>query len=68
MRRGGLAKQVGTTILSDVTFVFLSLAEKGTGRQSGLSPTFSRIMARAKFAGEVLREAAKERLRVLATR
>jgi integrase len=44
---------------SDKAFVFPSLAGKGTGGRSGLSLTFSRIMAKAKVEGEVLREAKK---------
>ena len=38
---------------SGKAFVFPALAGKGTGGRSGLSMTFSRIMARAKVAGEV---------------
>ena len=40
-------------------FVFPRLAGMGTGGRSGLSMTFSRIMAKAGVAGEVLREAKK---------
>jgi integrase len=44
---------------SGKAFVFPRLAGLGTGGRSGLSMTFSRIMARAGIAGEVLREAKK---------
>jgi integrase len=44
---------------SGKAFVFPKLAGRGTGGRSGLSTTFSRIMARARVAGEVLHEAKK---------
>jgi integrase len=40
-------------------FVFPKLAGRGTGGRSGLSMTFSRIMARGRVAGEVLHKAKK---------
>jgi integrase len=40
-------------------FVFPKLAGRGTGGRNGLSMTFSRIMARAKVAGEILHAASK---------
>ena len=45
---------------SGKAFVFPKLAGRGTGGRSGLSMTFSRIMARAKIAGEVLHEPSKD--------
>jgi len=44
---------------SGKAFVFPKLAGKGTGGRSGLSMTFSRIMARAGVVGEVLHAAGK---------
>jgi integrase len=44
---------------SGEAFVFPKLAGRGTGRRSGLSTTFSHIMARARVAGEVLHKAKK---------
>jgi integrase len=40
-------------------FVFPKLATRGTGGRNGLSMTFSRVMARANIAGEVLRTGKK---------
>jgi integrase len=45
---------------SGKAFVFPKLAGDDTGGRSGLSRTFARIMARAKIAGEVVRDANKE--------
>ncbi len=44
---------------SDKAFVFPKLAGRGTGGRTGLSMTFSRIMAHANVAGEVLHRAKK---------
>jgi hypothetical protein len=40
---------------TDKAFLFPKLALRSTGGRNGLSMTFSRIMARAKIVGEVLR-------------
>src|SRR5262249_14128783 len=44
---------------SDKVFVFPKLAGRTTGGHSGLSMTFSRIMARARIAGAVLHKPKK---------